>query len=108
MRSINKYFLLIFAELAAVPKSWHKSLPWDLVTHWDETPTEEGRGRGGRAVGGGYSRLDDGMGAKIKRPQNPKGFQQNPTKSLDLKFTSQKFHVDFLSLKHFQKALLIK
>ena len=103
MRSINKYFLLIFAELAAVPKSWHKSLPWDLVTHWDETPTEEGRGSGG--VGGGYSRLDDGMGAKIK---NPKGFQQNPTKSLDLKFTSQKFHVDFLSLKHFQKALLIK
>ena len=48
---------------------------------------------------------DDRMGAKIKTQKNPKGFQQNPKKSLDPKLTPKKSHAEFPSLKNFQKAL---
>ena len=51
---------------------------------------DAGREGGGGGVYWGCARLDDRMEAKIKSPPNPKGLQQNPTKSLDQKFTSQK------------------
>ena len=51
--------------------------------------------------GGGGLRIssdkDDRMGAKIKTPQNPKGFKQNAEKYLDQNFTPQKSHPEFSS-----------
>ena len=46
---------------------------------------------------------DDQMGAKIKTPKNPCGFQQNPGKSLDKKITFEKTHAE--SPENFQNAL---
>ena len=43
---------------------------------------------------------DDRMGAKIKNPKNPKGFKQNPTKSLDQNLTPKKSHAKFPSYKN--------
>ena len=39
------------------------------------------------------------MGAKIKTQKDPKGFQQNPKKSLDQKLTPKKSHTEFPSRK---------
>ena len=47
---------------------------------------------------------DDRMGAKIKIPKNPQGFQQNPKKFLDQKLTPQKSLSEFPSLENFQKT----
>ena len=51
------------------------------------------RGVGGSKPKGGTPSFKDGddrMGAKIKTPKNPFGFQQNPKKSLDQKLNPQK------------------
>ena len=45
------------------------------------------------------------MGTKIKTEKKPRGYQQNPKKSLDQKLTPQKSHAEFSSLKNLQKAL---
>ena len=83
----------------------NKSLAGDLVAHWVEAPTEEGRGRGG---GGDTPDWMLEWRQKSKAPKIPRAYsktQQNPwTKILPPK----KFHVEFPNLKHFQKALLIK
>ena len=47
---------------------------------------------------------DDRIGAKIKTQKNPLGFQQNPKKSLNQKFTPKKSHAEFPSL-NFQTGL---
>ena len=39
---------------------------------------------------------DNQMGAKIKTPKNPCGFQQNPGKALDKKLTFEKTHAESL------------
>ena len=49
------------------------------------------------AYTGFSSDKDDRMGAKIKTPQNPKGFKQNAEKYLDQNFTPQKSHPEFSS-----------
>jgi len=53
--------------------------------------------------GGGVLQIssdrDDRMGPKIKIQKNPKGFKQNPKKSLDQNLTPQKSHAGFPSQK---------
>ena len=53
---------------------------------------------GGVQVLGISSVRGDRMGAKIKAPKNPKGFQQNPEKFLDQKLMLKKSHAEFLTL----------
>ena len=45
------------------------------------------------------------MGTKIKTQKNPRGYQQNPKKSLVRKLTPKKSHAEFPNLKSLQKAL---
>ena len=47
---------------------------------------------------------DARMEPKVKTQKNPKGFQQNPKKSLDQKLTPKKSHADFVALKSSRKG----
>ena len=47
---------------------------------------------------------DDRIEPKVKTQKNPKGFQQNPQKSLDQNVNPKISHADFVALKSSRKG----